>query len=88
MRPETLLDLTEDMMFVNTSLSVGCRNIMLLVSVERQSEKKLCEYFMLFVVSNGRGKTIIRDICNIIGVGCIITIIKEVQGRHNGCYNF
>ena len=35
-------------MSVVSSLSVGCRNITLLHSFERYSEKCLCEYFMLF----------------------------------------
>ena len=44
--------LREDMMLAISSLSVGCRNIVLLLSFERWYEKCLCEYFMLlFVVS-------------------------------------
>ena len=38
------------MMLAISSLSVGYRNIVLLVSFEIYSEKCLCEYFMLFVV--------------------------------------
>ena len=50
--PEALLELREDMMLATSSLSVGCRNIILLLSFERSSEKCLWEYFMLlFVVS-------------------------------------
>ena len=46
--PEALLELREDMMLAISSLSVGCRNIVLSLSFERYSEKCLCEYFMLF----------------------------------------
>ena len=33
--PEALLELREDMMLANSSLSVGCRNTVLLLSFER-----------------------------------------------------
>ena len=33
--PEALLELREDMMLATSSLSVGCRNILLLLSLER-----------------------------------------------------
>ena len=47
--PEALLDeLREDMTLTISSLSVGCRNIVLSLSLERLSEKCLCEYFMLY----------------------------------------
>ena len=47
--PEALLDeLREDMILTISSLSVGCRNIVLSLSLERLSEKCLCEYFMLY----------------------------------------
>ena len=49
--PDALLELREDMMLTISSWSVGCRNNVLILSLER-SEKCLCEYFMLlFVVS-------------------------------------
>ena len=37
-------------MLAISSLSVGCRNNTLILSLERSSEKYLCEYFMLFFV--------------------------------------
>ena len=37
-------------MLAISSLSVGCRNIVLSLSFERQSEKCSCVYFMLFFV--------------------------------------
>ena len=43
-------------MLAISSLSVGCRNIVLLVSFEKLSEKCLCEYFMLFCSFSYRGK--------------------------------
>ena len=46
---EALLNLSEDMMLAISSLSVDCRNIVLLLSFERLSEKSLCEYFMPFL---------------------------------------
>ena len=74
--PKTLPELREDMMLVISSLSVGYRNLVLLVSFERQTEKCLSEYFMLFFCSFGyRGKVIIKVIWSIIGIGCSITII-------------
>ena len=48
--PETLLELREDMMLTISCLSIGCGNIVLSFSFEGQSEKCLCEYFMLFIV--------------------------------------
>ena len=46
--PETLLEMREDMMLTISSLS-GCRNNVLILSLETFSEKCLCEYFMLFL---------------------------------------
>ena len=42
---EALLKLREDMMLAISFLSVGCRNVVLLLSFE----KCLCEYFVLFL---------------------------------------
>ena len=47
--PEASLELREDMMLAISSSSVGCRNIVLLVSFEKLSEKCLCKYFVLFL---------------------------------------
>ena len=48
-------------MLATSSLSVGCRNVLLLLSFERQSEKCLCEYFMLlFVVSAKKTKQLLK----------------------------
>ena len=48
--PEALPELREDMILAISSLSVGCGNIVLLLSFERYPEKSLCVYFMLFFV--------------------------------------
>ena len=37
-------------MFCISSLSLGCKNIVLSLSFARQSEKKFCEHFVLFFV--------------------------------------
>ena len=47
--PEALLELRQDMILAISSLSVGCRNIVLSLSFERYSEQCLCKYFMLFL---------------------------------------
>ena len=71
-------------MLAISSLSVGWRNILLLVSFE----KCLCEYFMFFFLSfSYRGEVIIKGIHN-IGIGYDITIIKGEYGRYMGCYSF
>ena len=54
-------------------LSVGCRNIVLPLSFARQSEKCLCEYFMLSSYFQLR-KVIIEGVSNIIEIGYGITI--------------
>ena len=84
-RPEALLELREDMMLAISSLSVGCRNYVLLVSFERC----LYEYFMLICRSfSYRGKVFIKGIRNIIEIACSITIIKGGYCRCMGCYSF
>ena len=75
------------MMSAISSLSVGYRNIVLLVSFKRLSEKCLCEYFMLFFIVNYRGKVTIKNIRNIIGIGYSIPIIKGEYHRYMGCYS-
>ena len=47
--PEALLELKEDMMLAISTLLEGCRNIILSLSFKRWCEKRLCEYFMLFL---------------------------------------
>ena len=47
--PEVLLALREDMILGVSSLSVGCRSIVLLLSFQRESEKFLCENVMFFL---------------------------------------
>ena len=76
-------------MLTISSLSVGCRNNVLILSLERQSEKCLCEYFMLFFCSfSYRGKVIIKGVSSIIGIGYSITIIKGHYSCYTGCYSF
>ena len=86
--PEALLGLREDMMLAISYLSVGCRNIVLLLQFERKSEKCLCEYFMLFCSFSYKDKAIFKGIHNIIGIGYSITLIKGGYGRYTGWYSF
>ena len=71
-----------------SSLSVGCRNIALLLSFEKYSEKM---FIWVFYASFGsfsyRGKVIIKDVSN-IGIGYSIAIIKGQSSWYTGCYSF
>ena len=63
-------------MLAISSLSVGCRNIVLSVSFE--SLENVYKYILCFFCSfSYRGKVIIKGVCNIIGIGYSITIIKR-----------
>ena len=85
--PEALLELREDMMLAISSLSVDCRNIVLSLSFERQSEKCLREYFMFsFCSFRYRGNIIIKGVSNITDYS--ITIIMREYSWYTGCYNF
>ena len=85
--PEALLELREDMTLAISSLSVGCRDI-LLVSFERFLKELAFERIAFFCSFRYRGKLIIKGIHNIIGIGYSITIIKGEYGRYMGCYSF
>ena len=61
-------------MLTISSLLVGCRNTVLSHSSLRQSEKSLCEYFMLFSVVLAIEA---KDISNIKEIGYSINIIME-----------
>ena len=61
-------------MLTISSLVVGCRNTVLSHSSLRQSEKSLCEYFMLFLVVLAIEA---KDISNIKEIGYSINIIME-----------
>ena len=72
------------MMLTISSLSVGCRNIVLPLLFER-SEKCLCEYFVLFCGFSYRGKVIIKDFCK---NPLCTTVIKGGYTDTPGCYSF
>ena len=63
-------------MLAISSLAVGCRSIVLLLSFERYPEKCLREYFIYacFCSISYRGKVIIKGVSNIIGIGYSISI--------------
>ena len=87
--PEALLELREDMTLAISSLSVGCRDILLLVSFERFLKELAFERIAFFVVLGiYRGKLIIKGIHNIIEIGYNITIIKGEYDRYMRCYSF
>ena len=48
-------------MLAISSLSVGCKNIVLLVSFERWSEKCLCEYFIFAAAQRFSGNMLIQN---------------------------
>ena len=76
------------MMLAISSLSVDCRNNVLLLWSEKYSEKCFCEYFMLFCSLSYRGKVIIKGFSNIIGIGYSITIIKRQYSWYTGYFSF
>ena len=60
--PEALLELREDIMLIISSVIVGCRNIVLLLSFKRWPEKCSYEYLMLFVVSTIESKKLLNKL--------------------------
>ena len=86
--PEALLELREDMTLAISSLSVGCRDILLLVSFERFLKELAFERIAFFCSFRYRGKLIIKGIHNIIGIGYNNTIIKGEYDRYMRCYSF
>ena len=83
-----VLELREDMMLAIFSLSGSSRNIVLLISFKRQSEKCLCEDFMFFYSFIYREKVTIKGICKIIKIGYSITIFKGKYRQYTRCYGF
>ena len=67
-------------MLTISSLSVGCRNNVLILLLER--------FYALFCSFSYRGKVIIKGVSNIIGIGYSIIIIKGQYSWYIGCYSF
>ena len=82
--PKALLELTEDMMLVISSLSVGCRDIVLSLSFETVWKMFMC-FFCSF---SYRGKVTIKSVSNIVGIGYSITVITREYSWYTECYNF
>ena len=62
--PEALLELREDMMLAISSLSVGCRNNVLILSSERCLKNVDLNILCSFLSFSYRGKVIIKGVGN------------------------
>ena len=71
-----------------SSLLVGFRNIVLHHFSVGQSEKCLCEYFVVFGSFSNSSKVIVKGISNIIENSYSITIIMGERSRCTGSYSF